>query len=61
MTAPIFAQIKQHIIAKIERGEWEQDDKVPSENQLATQFSCSRMTARRAVLLFQGLSRNHPC
>jgi GntR family transcriptional regulator, histidine utilization repressor len=57
MTAPIFAQIKQHIIANIERGEWQEDDKVPSENQLATQFSCSRMTARRAVteLVEQGI------
>lgn len=57
MTAPIFAQIKQYIIAKIEAGTWQEDDKVPSENQLASQFNCSRMTARRAVteLVEQGI------
>ncbi|MDO6619678.1 histidine utilization repressor [Shewanella sp. 6_MG-2023] len=44
-----FAQIKQSIQARIEAGEWQENDQVPSENQLAELFSCSRMTARRAL------------
>ncbi len=44
-----FAQIKQSILARIEAGEWQENDQVPSENQLAESFSCSRMTARRAL------------
>ncbi|UJF22326.1 histidine utilization repressor [Shewanella sp. OMA3-2] len=44
-----FAQIKQFILNKIEAGEWQENDQVPSENQLTEMFSCSRMTARRSL------------
>jgi len=44
-----FLTIKQHIYDKIESGEWQQNCKVPSENELAVLFSVSRMTARRAL------------
>ena len=52
-----FTVIKQHICQKIESGEWQQHAKVPSENELAEQFSVSRMTARRPLqeLTEQGL------
>jgi len=52
-----FTIIKDHICHMIENGEWEQHAKVPSENELADQFSVSRMTARRALqeLTEQGL------
>ncbi|GIU15417.1 histidine utilization repressor [Shewanella glacialipiscicola] len=49
MAIPKFAEIKQYIIACIESGEWEENARVPSENQLAELFTCSRMTARRAL------------
>ncbi len=41
--------IKQYICANIESGEWAQNAKVPSENELTHQFDVSRMTARRAL------------
>ena len=41
--------IKQHICENIESGDWLEHSKVPSENELAEQFSVSRMTARRAL------------
>jgi len=44
-----FTLIKQYICQQIEAGDWEQNRKVPSENELAEQFSVSRMTARRAL------------
>ena len=44
-----FAEIKQFILARIEAGEWEENARVPSENQLTEMFNCSRMTARRAL------------
>jgi len=52
-----FTIIKEHICQMIESGEWQQHTKVPSENELAEQFSVSRMTARRALqeLTEQGL------
>lgn len=49
VTRAKFALIKQHIIEKIETGVWAEGAKLPSENQLSQNFSCSRMTARRAL------------
>jgi GntR family histidine utilization transcriptional repressor len=49
MSIPKFAMIKDYLIQKIERGDMEPGQRVPSENQLAEQFSVSRMTARKAL------------
>ncbi len=49
MATAKFAEIKEYIRRHIESGEWEENTRVPSENQLAEQFDCSRMTARRAL------------
>jgi GntR family histidine utilization transcriptional repressor len=49
MSKPRYAVIKEHIIGHIESHEWQAGDRVPSENDLAAQFSVSRMTARRAL------------
>lgn len=42
-------EIKMHIISKIKRGEYSEDDLIESENDLAAKFSVSRMTARKVV------------
>lgn len=44
-----FEQIKQYICQQVDSGQWQENDKVPSENALSQQFVCSRMTARRAI------------
>ncbi|KGJ87903.1 histidine utilization repressor [Thalassotalea sp. ND16A] len=49
MTTPKFTQIKQFIFEQIESGTWSEHQRVPSENELASQFGVSRMTARRAL------------
>ncbi|TMO79188.1 histidine utilization repressor [Pseudoalteromonas sp. S3776] len=49
MTTPKFAQIKLFIVDKIKNGAWQENQRVPSENELSSQFSVSRMTARRAL------------
>jgi len=49
MTTPKFAQIKQFIVDNIRSSAWLENQRVPSENELADQFSVSRMTARRAL------------
>ena len=46
---PRYEQIKTFIRNQIESGQWSTGDSVPSENQLAMDFSVSRMTARRAL------------
>ena len=48
-TQPKFARIKQFITDQIREGLWHENQRVPSENELASQFNVSRMTARRAL------------
>lgn len=49
MAVAKFAEIKEYILSQIEIGVWPEHSRVPSENDLAGQFSVSRMTARRAL------------
>ena len=39
MPAPKFTQIKQFIVDKIRSGLWLENQRVPSENELAKQFA----------------------
>ncbi len=48
-STPKFAAIKEFIFSQIETGNWPEHSRIPSENELASQFSVSRMTARRAL------------
>jgi len=48
-TTPKFAAIKEFIFSQIETGRWPEHSRIPSENELASQFNVSRMTARRAL------------
>jgi len=49
MAVSKFQQIKTYILDQIDSGEWQESHPVPSENELAKQFSVSRMTSRRAL------------
>lgn len=49
MSEPKFLKIKQYITKQITSKTWSENTKVPSENELSSQFSVSRMTARRAL------------
>jgi GntR family histidine utilization transcriptional repressor len=49
MAKPRYTEIKEHIIRRIDTARWKAGDRVPSENELATEFAVSRMTARRAL------------
>ena len=46
---PIFQSIKDHLLAGIHAGEWQEGDAIPSEQALAALFGVSRMTVNRAV------------
>jgi len=47
--------IMDHLIASIQSGKYEPDDKLPSENELADKFKVPRMTARKAYERLQEL------
>lgn len=49
MAQSLFVVIKSALLDLIESGQMKPGDKMASENQLAQQFSVSRMTARRAI------------
>ena len=45
----LYEQVKDHIARKIQEGIWRAGDRLPSENELVTQFGISRMTVNRAL------------
>ena len=46
---PLYAGLKQMIVARIRSGEWAPKARVPSENELVAEYGVSRMTANRAL------------
>jgi GntR family transcriptional regulator, histidine utilization repressor len=46
---PLYARVKDHIIAQIRTGLWAPGARVPSENELVGSFGISRMTVNRAL------------
>ena len=47
--APIYYQLQELLVGKIESGEFRPGDKLPSENELAAQYDISRNTAQKAI------------
>jgi GntR family transcriptional regulator, histidine utilization repressor len=48
-SVPLFQQVKDYIIGRIESGTWPPNTRVPSENELIKALSISRMTVNRAL------------
>ncbi|HEY5597711.1 MAG TPA: histidine utilization repressor [Kiloniellales bacterium] len=47
--APLYRQVKEHVITRILAGDWPQGRRLPSENQFTCDLGVSRMTAHRAL------------
>ena len=47
--SPLYQQVKDHILGRIETGEWAPDMKIDSENSLVETIGVSRMTVNRAL------------
>jgi len=54
---PIYARLKQAIGEKINSGEWQENQRVPSESEIVKALNISRMTVNRALreLTAQGI------
>jgi GntR family transcriptional regulator len=54
---PLYVQLKSIIRDKIENGEWQANQMIPSENEMAAIYGISRMTARNVIsqLVHEGL------
>ncbi len=59
---PRYLQIQQHLLEKIQGGEWPAHHQIPPEEQLARDFGVSRMTANKAIrdLVHQGYLSRQP-
>ena len=59
---PLYQQIQQHLLNKIQSGEWLAHHQIPPEEQLARDFGVSRMTANKAIrdLVQQGYLTRQP-
>lgn len=49
MRLPLYQQIKRQILERIANGEWQSNDLLPSEWELAAQFGVSQGTVRKAL------------
>jgi GntR family histidine utilization transcriptional repressor len=47
--APLYEQVKQHILARVLSGEWAGGARLPSEQELVASLGVSRMTVHRAL------------
>ena len=46
---PLYQQVKDYIVGRIVAGDWPEETKVPSENELTRELKVSRMTVHRAL------------
>lgn len=50
---PAYHQIASDLMARIDGGEWERGDKLPSEDALSAQYDVSRITLRQALSVLE--------
>lgn len=58
---PRHTQISHWLRTEIEEGNYKPDDKLPSENELASKFGVSRVTVRRALQSLESASIIYRC
>lgn len=46
---PLYQQVRKEVLAAIRNGEWQADETLPSENDLARRFGVSQGTVRKAL------------
>ena len=47
--APLYRQVKDHIVGRILAGDWPEGARLPSENELTGALGVSRMTIHRWI------------
>lgn len=44
---PLYRQVADNLLSRIQAGEWQENDKLPSEFMLIQEFNVSRITIRQ--------------
>ncbi|MCZ8511643.1 GntR family transcriptional regulator [Paenibacillus filicis] len=47
---PLYKQIRDYVLDNIQQMNWQPNEKIPSENELAAKFNVSRITIKNALL-----------
>lgn len=47
--APLYLQVERNLAQRIESGEWQPGEQIPSEGELGTAYGVSRITVRQAL------------
>ncbi len=48
---PLYLQIKEHLLAKIDAGVWPEEAMIPTESELCDEYDVSKITVREAIKL----------
>jgi GntR family transcriptional regulator len=48
---PLYLQIKEHLLSKIDAGDWPERAMIPTESELCTEYGVSKITVREAIML----------
>jgi GntR family transcriptional regulator len=54
---PLYLQIKEHLLAKIDAGTWPEESMIPTEAELCQEYGVSKITIREAIKLLVGAGR----
>jgi DNA-binding GntR family transcriptional regulator len=55
--APLYLQIKEHLLAKIDAGAWPEEAVIPAESELCAEYGVSKITVREAIKLLEPVTR----
>jgi GntR family transcriptional regulator len=48
---PLYLQIKEHLLSKIDAGVWPEEAMIPTESELCAEYGVSKITVREAIKL----------
>jgi GntR family transcriptional regulator len=48
---PLYLQIKEHLLAKMDAGTWPEEAMIPTESELCEEYGVSKITVREAIKL----------
>ncbi len=46
---PLYLQIKEHLLSRIDSGIWKEGEMIPTENELCREYNVSNITVREAI------------